>query len=44
VVSEVKKYFPIRQGIFFKRQVGAVKAVDGVSLSVPPGRHPRAGR
>ena len=37
VVSEVKKHFPIRQGIFFKRQVGAVKAVDGVSLSVRRG-------
>lgn len=32
----MKKYFPIRRGVF-RRQVGDVKAVDGVSFSVRPG-------
>ncbi|MBO0827305.1 MAG: dipeptide ABC transporter ATP-binding protein [Streptosporangiales bacterium] len=36
-VNDLKVHFPIRRGIFFKRQVGAVKAVDGVSFSVRPG-------
>lgn len=33
---DVKKYFPILRG-FFRKQVGAVKAVDGVSLEIMPG-------
>lgn len=32
-LKEVKKYFPVEKG-FLRRQVGTVKAVDGVSLSV----------
>jgi peptide/nickel transport system ATP-binding protein len=36
-VNDLKKHFPIRQGILFQRQVGAVRAVDGVSFSVAPG-------
>src|SRR3984885_172059 len=36
-VSDLKKHFPIRQGILIQRQVGAVRAVDGVSFSVAPG-------
>jgi oligopeptide/dipeptide ABC transporter ATP-binding protein len=32
-VQDVKKHFPIRKG-FFNRQVGAVRAIDGVSLDV----------
>jgi peptide/nickel transport system ATP-binding protein len=36
-VRGLKVHFPIRKG-FFKRKVGAVKAVDGVSLNVAPGR------
>jgi oligopeptide/dipeptide ABC transporter ATP-binding protein len=32
-VTDLKKHFPIRRGIL-QRQVGAVKAVDGVSFSV----------
>jgi oligopeptide transport system ATP-binding protein len=32
----VKKHFPIRKG-FFLREVGQVKAVDGVDLDVQPG-------
>jgi oligopeptide transport system ATP-binding protein len=31
------KHFPIKEGIFFKHQVGSVKAVDGVSLAVRRG-------
>ncbi|MGH3262387.1 MAG: ABC transporter ATP-binding protein, partial [Trebonia sp.] len=31
------KHFPIRKGIVFQRQVGAVKAVDGVSFDVVQG-------
>ncbi len=36
-VEGLKKYFPIRQGIVFKRQVGQVRAVDGVSFDLHPG-------
>jgi oligopeptide transport system ATP-binding protein len=35
-VANLKKYFPIVRGVF-RRQVGDVKAVDGVSFSVRPG-------
>ena len=33
----IVKHFPIKEGIFFKHQVGSVKAVDGVSLAVRRG-------
>src|SRR5579862_7311786 len=36
-VNDLKKHFPIRQGIVFQRQTGAVRAVDGVSFSVGRG-------
>ena len=36
-VSELKKHFPIRRGIVIQRQVGAVKAVDGVSFFIHRG-------
>jgi len=36
-VSDLKVHFPIKKGIF-KRTVGHVKAVDGVSLEIPPGQ------
>lgn len=36
-VDDLKVYFPIRKGLF-KRTVGYVKAVDGVSLSLGRGR------
>jgi peptide/nickel transport system ATP-binding protein len=36
-VSELKVHFPIHKGVF-KRVVGHVYAVDGVSLSIPRGR------
>src|SRR4051794_20678525 len=34
---DVVKHFPITQGIIFQRQIGAVQAVDGVSLTVEAG-------
>ncbi len=33
----VKKYFPVTRGIIFRRKIGQVHAVDGVSLDVYPG-------
>lgn len=36
-VTDLKVYFPIRKGLF-KRTVGHVKAVDGVSLTIAPGK------
>lgn len=36
-VTDLEKHFPITKGTIFKRQIGAVKAVDGVSLEVFPG-------
>ena len=36
-VSDLKVHFPIKKG-FFKRTVGHVKAVDGVTLEIPPGK------
>jgi oligopeptide/dipeptide ABC transporter ATP-binding protein len=36
-VENLKKHFPIKQGILLQRQVGAVKAVDGVSFSIGAG-------
>jgi oligopeptide transport system ATP-binding protein len=35
-VSDLKKHFPIMRGVF-RRQVGAVKAVDGVSFEIKRG-------
>ncbi|SFW64890.1 ABC transporter ATP-binding protein [Amycolatopsis australiensis] len=36
-VTGLKKYFPVRTGILFKRTIGQVKAVDGVSFDLLPG-------
>ncbi len=36
-VTDLAVHFPIKRGILIDRQIGAVKAVDGVSLSVPRG-------
>ncbi|MDL4821900.1 ABC transporter ATP-binding protein [Actinomadura opuntiae] len=36
-VDGVRKHFPIRQGIVFKKEVGRVHAVDGVDLEVRRG-------
>ena len=35
--TDVKKHFPVTQGIVFRRTVGQVKAVDGVSLQLRKG-------
>jgi peptide/nickel transport system ATP-binding protein len=36
-IDDLKVHFPIRKGLL-RRAVGAVKAVDGVSLEIPAGR------
>ncbi len=36
-VVGLKKHFPIKRGFLFARQVGAVKAVDGVNLFIREG-------
>ena len=36
-VKDLQKYFPVNRGIIFRREVGAVKAVDGLSFSVNKG-------
>jgi peptide/nickel transport system ATP-binding protein len=35
-ITDLRKYFPIRKG-FFKREVGNIKAVDGVSFAIDAG-------
>jgi oligopeptide/dipeptide ABC transporter ATP-binding protein len=37
-VDDLVMHFPITQGILIQRQVGAIHAVDGISLSVPRGK------
>ncbi len=37
VVQDLKMHFPVTKGLL-KRQVGSVKAVDGVSFSIPRGK------
>ncbi len=36
-LRDVRTYFPIHQGFLFRRKTGAVRAVDGVTLSVGQG-------
>lgn len=36
-VRDLKVHFPIEKGIIFKRKVGAVRAVDGISFTVQQG-------
>ena len=36
-VSGLRKYFPITRGVIFRRRIGAVRAVDGIDLSVRAG-------
>jgi oligopeptide/dipeptide ABC transporter ATP-binding protein len=37
-VTDLVKHFPIRSGIFVKRTIGQVKAVDGISFAVNRGQ------
>ncbi len=36
-IKDLVKHFPIKRGIFFQKQIGAVRAVDGITLSVGKG-------
>ena len=36
-VDNLVKHFPLKQGVVFKRQIGAIKAVDGVSFDLHRG-------
>lgn len=36
-LKDVRLHFPIEDGIIFKRQVGAIRAVDGISFTVKEG-------
>jgi oligopeptide transport system ATP-binding protein len=36
-LHDVATHFPVREGMLIERQVGLIKAVDGVSLRVPAG-------
>ena len=36
-VTDVKKHFPLRQGIVFQRTIGHVRAVDGISFTLRKG-------
>ncbi|MFG2001328.1 ABC transporter ATP-binding protein [Spirillospora sp. NPDC048911] len=36
-IEDVRKHFPIRQGVVFKKEVARVHAVDGVSLEIRRG-------
>ena len=37
VVEDVKKHFPVTQGIIFQKEIASVKAVDGVSFTLREG-------
>lgn len=36
-IEDLKKHFPITRGIIMQRQIGAVRAVDGVSFAIKKG-------
>jgi oligopeptide transport system ATP-binding protein len=38
VVEDLKKYFPVKEGILLSRTSSEVKAVDGVSFEIPEGK------
>ncbi len=38
VVENLKKYFPVTQGLVFQRVVGQVRAVDGISFTIGRGQ------
>ena len=37
VVENMKKHFPVTQGIIFQKEIASVKAVDGVSFTLKEG-------
>jgi oligopeptide transport system ATP-binding protein len=37
-VTDLQKHFPVRRGILWERTVGYVKAVDGVTFTIPEGK------
>jgi peptide/nickel transport system ATP-binding protein len=37
-IRNLKVHFPIRKGVLFDKEVGSVKAVDGIDLDVPRGK------
>jgi oligopeptide transport system ATP-binding protein len=37
-VTDLEKHFPVRKGLIIERTVGHVKAVDGVTFSIPAGK------
>ena len=34
---DIKKYYPVTQGMIIRKNIGYVKAVDGLSISIPKG-------
>ena len=36
-VQDLSKHFPVTRGLLYRRQLGVVKAVDGVSFAIQPG-------
>ena len=36
-VEDLVKHFPLTRGVVFQKQIGAVRAVDGISFAVAPG-------
>ena len=36
-VKNLKMHFPIEEGLLFKRQVGAIRAIDGINFSIRQG-------
>ena len=43
-VEDLVKHFPITQGVIFQKQIGAVRAVEGVDFTIAPRRDAGAGR
>ena len=37
-VSQMKKHYPVTSGLIWQKTTGLVKAVDGISFSIPPGQ------
>ncbi|RPI78864.1 MAG: ATP-binding cassette domain-containing protein, partial [Desulfobacteraceae bacterium] len=36
-VKNLKLHFPIEEGVLFRKQVGAIRAVDGIDFEIQPG-------